>query len=245
MVVNSDSTSKTTRVVPVAPKKTASIAERSSAAISALSSYFTIQPTGPVSIPTTLSLYSITQSCYTVARQTFLLPEDPSSPSLRLLRPSAAIDAIFDTDAKLFFEDAPLLANLTPDLKASLLAQAVAGLVLLFRRLADVLAAEDDVPFLTHDLFARELDAFRHSPERIAALTAIEASSLFSHGCRSRAQVARLVSRVVERAADEQELSDMLEDAGVTEDAAGSLGWTVERPRNMGLPWGFSILPVN
>ncbi|PKS04939.1 hypothetical protein jhhlp_008305 [Lomentospora prolificans] len=244
MVINSDRLATTSRIVPTTSTKPAPISEKSSAAIAALTTYFTVTPNAPVSIPTNLSLYSITQSCYTIAKQTFLFPEDPSSPPLSdIAAPSQVIDAIFDTDAKLFFEDAPLLANLTSDHKASLLAQAIVGLVLFFRHLADALKSEEQA-YVTSYLFAKELESFRLSEERIAALNAVESSSLFA-ACRSRKQIDKLISRVVERAFNEQELSDMLEDAGVNEDAVGSLGWAIERPRNMGLPWGFSILPVN
>ncbi|KEZ38882.1 hypothetical protein SAPIO_CDS10194 [Scedosporium apiospermum] len=244
MVINADGKAIPTRSLATAPKKATTISEKTSAAIAAMTTYFNVNPGHQVSIPTNISLYSITQTCYTITHRTFALPEDPSSEPLSdLTSPSHVIDAIFDTDAKLFFQDAPLLAYLTPDLKSSLLAQAITGLVIFFRRLSDALSYEE-LPFITPYLFAKELESFRHSEERIAALAAVEASDLFA-GCRGRGQIATLVSRVVERADDESELSDMIEDAHVHEDSVGMLGWAVERPRNMGLPWGFSILPVN
>lgn len=97
-------------------------------------------------------------------------------------------------------------------------------------------AAEGEDGVVTSALFARELELFRVSEERQAVLDAVDDSSVWE-GCAATEDISRAITRAVESADDEAEV------AGEVEGVGALFGF--ERPRNMGLPWGFSILPVN
>ena len=84
-----------------------------------------------------------------------------------------------------------------------------------------------------------ELADFRGSEEREAAVTLVEEGAVWE-GCGRSEEVAGLIWGVVERVGE-----DEVGVAEVVEAEEGAMGFDVERPRNMGLPWGFSILPVN
>ncbi|SPN99216.1 uncharacterized protein DNG_02253 [Cephalotrichum gorgonifer] len=221
------------------------LAQKAKATIAALSTTFTTDH-HHASISPNLTLWSAIQTAYKTTQSTFSLPQDSSLPLSSPSSPALVIDAIFDTDAKLFFDShSQLVSSLPPTSKAALLAQAIAGLVLFFERLGSELEGEEVV---TDVLFARELEAFRASEERRAALGAVEASDVWGSCCGGAEEIAGVVMGVVERAGDEFELAGMLEEGGAAaggwEDGAMP-GFEVGRPRNMGLPWGFSILPVN
>lgn len=220
------------------------ISDKSKATANLLTAHFALR-SRTVSIPRSLSLWSTAQSSYTTTHNIFALPQDPVTlPLSQRSSPALVLNAIFDTDAKLFFDGpgALLFTSLPEGSKVRLLAQAVTGLVLFFRQLAAALT-ESGEAFVSDAMFARELEAFRESEERRAAMAAVEASTLFER-CADISQVARLVVRVVERVGDEVALAEMLEGASDGEEGA-MMTLEVERPRNMGLPWGFSILPVN
>lgn len=108
-------------------------------------------------------------------------------------------------------------------------------MVLFFGRLAEVVEAGE---IIDEGVLKRELEGFRGSEEREAAMNGVEGSRVWER-CARGEEVVRLVGRVVDRAADEVEVAEMVEGE------LGAMGFDVERPRNMGLPWGFSILPVN
>lgn len=207
------------------------------ATIAALTTHFTTK-NNTASIAPTLTLWAAIQTAYTTARNTFLLQEDATLP---LSSPSAGthiINAVFDTDAQLLFTGphATLFASLAPAAKARLLAQGIAGIVLFLRGLGETAEAEGGP--VTATLFARELELFRVSEERGAVLDAVDDSHVWE-GCAAKEDITRAITRAVESADDEVEV------VGEVEGVGALFGFEIGRPKNMGLPWGFSILPVN
>ncbi|KAL2108013.1 hypothetical protein VUR80DRAFT_4366 [Thermomyces stellatus] len=231
-------TENITLASPTKNLQTMTLSQKSNATIAALAPLFTTSAGQPAISPP-LTLWPAIQTAYATALSTFSLPQDPAtSPLSQPGTPALVTNAVFDTDARLFFEEAAdaasLFASLTPAAKARLLAQAIAGIVLFFARLGGALEEGEGV--VSESLLARELELFRGAEERQAALNGLEWSRVWE-ACARPEEVARVVGRVVDRASDEAEVGELVE--------AGAMGFDVERPRNMGLPWGFSILPVN
>lgn len=225
----------TDNMAPTAIQTT--LSQRSKATISALATHFITKNNTP-SIAPTLNLWAAIQTAYTTALTTFHLQEDATLP---LSSPSAGthiINAVFDTDAKLLFTGphATLFASLAPASKARLLAQGIAGIVLFLRALGETAEGEGGV--VTSTLFARELEVFRGSEERQAVLDAVDDSHVWEV-CAAKEDVSRAIMRAVESADEEVEVSGEVEGVGAL------FGFEIGRPKNMGLPWGFSILPVN
>lgn len=96
--------------------------------------------------------------------------------------------------------------------------------------------AEGEGGVVTSTLFARELELFRVSEERQAVLDAVDDSTVWE-ACAAAEEISRAITLAVESADDEGSVSGEVEGVGAL--------FGFERPRNMGLPWGFSILPVN
>ena len=151
-----------------------------------------------------------------------------SGPSLQKL-----IQAIFDSHVQGFLQaDAHALFNqLESSTKARIFAQAIAGFLSVARRLT----AGGEV---TAEMFNREVQLFTESDQRVAMLQTIEQSDLFSH-CYLADQISGLILEAIDP-----------KDGNIgtgTEETEHLLTWATELEvhRNMGLPWGFSFIPVN
>jgi hypothetical protein len=150
------------------------------------------------------------------------------------------VDAIFDTQSRAFITEnsLPMIAGLDDQAKACLLSQAIAGLVLIFRRLASS-GVE-----LSHGRLSKELQLFSESEQRQNMLEKIEGSHVLV-SCATRNQLVSLLKNAVEDTTrkhhDELPLSMLGEDL-----LNDGVAWVSDRPcRNMGLPWGFTIMAIN
>ncbi|KAK3997879.1 hypothetical protein QBC44DRAFT_314606 [Cladorrhinum sp. PSN332] len=197
---------------------------------------------GRLSLPTESTIYSLLTQSFSKLTEIFNL-HDPDS---LLSSPSTlthVLDAILDTTSRPFANPNSelILAGLDDHDKACLYMQAVAGMVLIFERLK---SADAD---LSPSLLARKLQLFAESNQRQAVLDTIAGSHCFSESYTRNDVVEVLVNAVQDRevhdfsfgrATPEQE-EELLS-------VGDSWGGSSERPcKNMGLPWGFTIMALN
>ncbi|GAB1317825.1 hypothetical protein MFIFM68171_08035 [Madurella fahalii] len=194
---------------------------------------------GRLSVPTETSLFSLLGQCFARFTSIFNL-EDPHG---ILTEPSTLeriLSSVFDTASRAFVtERSPrILAGLDDRDKSCLYVQAVAGMVLIFRRLSS--AGRE----LSASLLSRELQLFAESEQRQAVLEKIAGSHLLS-SCYTKSAIVEFVVEVVEG----RELGhyDTLPLNKAGEDLlSNSVTWVSDRPcKNMGLPWGFTIMTIN
>ncbi|KAK4235891.1 hypothetical protein C8A03DRAFT_36243 [Achaetomium macrosporum] len=195
---------------------------------------------GRLSIPAETCLFSLLSQCFTKIKSIFNI----NDPQNVLEEPSALdriLSTIFDTASVAFVTEKSvrIVAGLDDHDKSCLCVQAVAGMVLFFRRVS----AAGTV--LSAGLFSRELQLFAESEQRRALLDKIESSSLFS-SCYTKSSMVDFVLAAVENDGD-IEHNDGLPLAKARENlSADSVAWGGSRPyQNMGLPWGFTIMALN
>ncbi|KAK4040106.1 hypothetical protein C8A01DRAFT_35887 [Parachaetomium inaequale] len=194
---------------------------------------------GRLSIPAEACLFSLLSQSFAKIRGIFNL----NDPSGVLAEPSTldrVLNSIFDTTAlPLVTEKSVLIAaGLDDHDKSCLFVQAVAGMVLIFRHLSPAGTV------VSASLLSRELQLFAESEQRRAALDKIGGSSLFS-SCYTKAAIVDFVMAAI----DEREVGhhDTLA-LGTAGDhlLSDSVAWVSDRPcKNMGLPWGFTIMTLN
>jgi len=143
------------------------------------------------------------------------------------------LQAIFDSQVQGFLQpdSHALFSQLESSTKARIFAQAIAGFLIVARRLTAFGEA-------TVEVFNREVQLFTESEQRAAMLATIEQSDLFSH-CYMADQISHLILDAIDP--KEGKLG------ATTEETEHMLTWATELEvhRNMGLPWGFSFIPVN
>lgn len=190
-------------------------------------------------IPAETSLFSLLKQCFTKVVAIFNL----NDPQGVLEQPSALeriLTSVFDTATRAFVTEKSVqaLASLDDHEKSCLFVQAVAGMVMVFRRLS---AAGRE---LSPSLFSRELQLFAESEERHGVLDKIGGSSLFC-SCYTKDCMVDFVMTAV----DDREVGhhDSLPLNAVGEELlSNSVAWVSDRPcKNMGLPWGFTIMAIN
>jgi hypothetical protein len=200
---------------------------------------FLLWDMGRTSIPAEASLFDLLSQCFDKFRGVFNL-EDPHG---ILTRPSileGMLNAVFDTGSRAFVtEKSPgFIAGLEEHDKLCLYVQAVAGMVLIFRRLSSLGRT------LSAGLASREIQLFKESQQRTVVLSKIADTSLLS-ACYARSGIVDFVVEVVEG----QELGQHANpSSGITGDDLldNTAGWVTDRPcKNMGLPWGFTIMAIN
>jgi hypothetical protein len=188
---------------------------------------------GRVSISGDLTLWSIAMSCNSTLINNFRL-NDPdgileSSDALHLM-----LQHIFDADTRGFFTEEcyEILAGLDGLTKARMLVQAMAGMVLIFRRLSGAGTQ------ITSRTFNRELQLFAEAEARTSVMGVIETTPVFGR-CYMKSQIVDVVMDAIEGKDGSVQLSEY--------DEGGMLSWaTADLPsRNMGLPWGFCIMALN
>jgi len=182
----------------------------------------------------------------------------PSSlQSLLLSQPTSLdriINSIFDTSSLAFVteQEFRIEAGLDDHDKATLFVQAVAGMAMIFERLSSVVAStsSDSSDQKTSCLFSRALQLFAESEQRRTMLDRIGQTSLLSHCYTKDELVSFLVAIVEDRrlpGAADGSSSSLLPLNAVGEDLLSeSVAWVSDRScKNMGLPWGFTIMALN
>jgi hypothetical protein len=145
------------------------------------------------------------------------------------------LTAIFDMDSRAFLapDHTAMIGNLENTPRARLLAQAIAGIVCIFRRLAGC----DDI---THGVLNRELQLFAESDLRGQMMLAIEQSDLFHH-CYVISQISDLIIEAVSWH-DQVEVG---QSTGMdAEELQNALSWASELPSDIGMPWRFNIIAL-
>ncbi|KAF6834883.1 hypothetical protein CMUS01_05966 [Colletotrichum musicola] len=199
-------------------------------------SHFTLSM-GQASVQNNVSMWMTLSQCYDEIAKTFALPD----PEFILSLPSsisAVVHATFDHEAHGLVEpgSSSMLDGLDDVTKAHMLAQAVAGMVAFFRRLA----AHHDHAYapVTRESFDREVSRFAGCELRAAMIRKVEESRIFGR-CYVKSQIAELVMDAVEGKVTDAEFSS-------EDEYQNAIGWATELPaRNMGLPWGFTIMALN
>ncbi len=191
---------------------------------------------GRLSIPAETCLFSLLNQCFAKIKAIFNL----NDPTRILSEPSSLeriLHAVFDTTSLPFVTEKSvrIAAGLDDHDKSCLFAQAVAGMVLVFRRLS--MAATVILP----GVFSRELQLFAECEQRRAALDRIGSSSLFSSCYTKPAVVDFLVAAI-----DEHHIAPATNASGADLLLNDSVACVSDRPcKNMGLPWGFTIMALN
>lgn len=194
---------------------------------------------GRLSIPAETSLFAILNQCFTKIKAIFNL-NDPRGLLAGTTTLERILRSIFDTTSLAFVTEKSvrILRGLDNHDKLRLYVQAVAGIVLIFRRLKST-GIE-----LSPSLLSRELQLFAESDQRHAVLDKIGGSSSFTT-CRTKKSMVDFVMAAIEG-------RDVVHHGDLPLNAAGEdlwidgAGWISDRPRkNMGLPWGFTIMAIN
>lgn len=197
-------------------------------------SCFTVE-LGRASIPSELAPWDIL--CTTLRKITNAYELETSE--LELNTPDTLhhiLRATFDTDTQAFLtEDSSMVFDhLKPTQKDRILAQAIAAIAMVFQRL------ENTGRVVTLGLLNRETQFFAESEQRTRMLNAIEKSHLFEQ-CYMQSQIADMILGAMK--AEDASISKSFGDDSL--DVMISSATICERPENMGLPWGFTIMALN
>lgn len=121
--------------------------------------------------------------------------------------------------------------------KARVLAQVIAGTVAVLER---TVTDADPEKRVSAERFRAEVQRFAESEHRQRLAGMIGGSKMFGR-CYAPQQIRDLIVRAVEDRQDGDGSAVWLGDEGES-----AIGWATELPsRNMGLPWGFTILALN
>ncbi|KAK4166919.1 hypothetical protein QBC43DRAFT_11372 [Cladorrhinum sp. PSN259] len=195
---------------------------------------------GRLALPAESTIHTLLTQSYTKLTEIFNL-HDPESLLSSQSTFSHILDAILDTSSRPFAnpDSELILAGLDDHDKACLYLQAVVGMVLILERLK---SSSSD---LSAGLLARKLQLFAESKQRQAVLDAIAGSHCFSESYTRNDVVEFLVNAIQDREVDDFSLptpsgEELLVSVGNSWDGSS------ERPcKNMGLPWGFTIMALN
>ena len=203
--------------------------------------FFVIHNNHVTILPNT-TLFSITSQVFTTAIAVFALPAESQAvlatePSLKKL-----LAAIFDAEHRAFvLEDSDrILAVLDEDAKACILAQAIAGIVFVLRRLVGLHGGE-----LTTAAFERQLRLFAGSEQRRTILDRVERSHLWGN-CFAKPEILNMIMDAIN--------VDMEQDSGrsspvlkLEDDLLDPVAWVNEHhpTRNLGVPEGLTIMALN
>jgi hypothetical protein len=194
---------------------------------------------GRLSIPAEACLFSLLNQCFAKIKGIFNL-NDPSNILAESSTLERILNAVFDTTSLAFVTEKSvrIVAGLDDHDKSCLFVQAVAGMVLIFQRLSMASTV------LSASVFSRELQLFAESEQRRAALDKIGGSALFS-SCYTKSAVVDFLMAAIDEQAGGHHDSLPLNTAGA-ELLSDSVAWVSDRPcKNMGLPWGFTIMALN
>ncbi|KAF7543938.1 hypothetical protein G7Z17_g10335 [Cylindrodendrum hubeiense] len=148
------------------------------------------------------------------------------------------LQAIFDTDTQGFLEQetSEIFAHLSSTEKDRILAEAIAATTIIFQRLADTGRT------VTYGLLNREAQLFAESDQRTLMHDSIEESSVFDH-CDLKSDITAAITEAME--AEESPSTPHPLAVDDKEDFMFSPNAGHERPKNMGLPHGFTIMSIN
>ncbi|EAA28810.2 hypothetical protein GE21DRAFT_9856 [Neurospora crassa] len=211
---------------------------------------------GRLLVPPETCLSTLLKQILVQFTNTYALPDGSHA---LLSQPSSLdriLNSIFDTSCLAFVTEKEfrIEAGLDDHDKVTLFVQAVAGMAMVFERLlracssSSAAFANSGSGDLTTSLLSRELQLFAESEQRRTMLDRIGATSLLSH-CYTKDELVSFVVAMVEDPdrASQQGGSSLLSLNAAGEDlSSDSVAWVSGRScKNMGLPWGFTIMALN
>ena len=205
------------------------------ACIDATLPYFALEMGQPSTLPG-YTLWSILSQCFAQFSSIFQL-DDRNLVLATAANQKKFLGSIFSSDSlALVTQDSLfILDHLDGHARAMLLAQAVAGMVMVFHRLA---AAGTEI---TSGLLSRQLRLFSESQELRGMLSAVEGSPVLKT-CYVKSEIASMITRA---ARSEQHFQLPLTTVG-EERLSDGISWVSYRPcQDMGMPWGFTIMALN
>jgi hypothetical protein len=149
------------------------------------------------------------------------------------------LQANFDTETQDFLEQektSDIFAQLSSTQKARILAQAIAETIIIFQRLAETHRT------INYGLLNREAQLFAESDQRALMQESIEDSQVFEK-CQTKNDIAKAIKEAME--AEESAASPQPFASDDKVDYMFSPNAAHERPKNNGLPWGFTIMSIN
>jgi hypothetical protein len=194
---------------------------------------------GRLSIPSEACLFSLLAQCFTKMTHIFNL-NDPSNILAEPAILERILNSIFDSTSVPFVTEKSvrIAAGLDDHDRSCLFVEAVAGMVLIFQRLN--LAGG----VISSRLLSRELQLFAESEQRRVALDKIGSSSLFS-SCYTKSSIVDFLMVAIEEGNTHHHDALPLSAAG-EHLLSDNVAWVSDRPcKNMGLPWGFTIMTLN
>lgn len=191
---------------------------------------------GKASVQITVSVWETLSQTYGKLVKTYNL-DDPQGVLSKPETLQGLLEATFDHDELAILtkhsQDLGILDDSLDDItRAHVLAQAIAGIVTVLEHIASSRRQVDQY------LVSEEIQHFAESSHRQRIQDTIEGSRVFGR-CYDRSQIANLILRAVE----DKEVAKW---DSLADDEQAAIGWASELPsRNMGLPWGFTILALN
>ncbi|KAK4217492.1 hypothetical protein QBC37DRAFT_414622 [Rhypophila decipiens] len=203
---------------------------------------------GQLSVPTDNKLLDTLAECLSTFVNIFALEDEEkalSSPSTL----ETVLKSIFDNENEVFvMEDSLLLVEgLSDQERLSLFLQAVTGMAMVFQHLSLSGAT------MTPSALERELEIFSEGDERHEMLEKVEASR-FLTACYDKKDLGVYLMKIVEDEDEEEDITpenhnhNLVTSWSATKQTINtdSDEWDSSRPcKNMGLPWGFTILALN
>lgn len=148
------------------------------------------------------------------------------------------LQTVFDTDTRAFLsgQASAIQDRLSSTQKDRILAKGIAAIVVIFQRLAKTGRT------VTFGLLNREAQLFAESDQHSLVLDKIGRSQMFNH-CYHKGQISELITSAMapQDKADVPDLSALDDMPDLTRTATAAC----DRPENMGLPWGFTIMALN
>ncbi|KAK4143393.1 uncharacterized protein C8A04DRAFT_28816 [Dichotomopilus funicola] len=194
---------------------------------------------GKLSIPAETCLFSLLNETFTKITTVFNL-DDPSDVLADPANLEKILNTIFDTNSVPLVTEKSvrIAAGLDDHDRSCLFIQAVAGMVLIFQRLSQAGGP------VSARLLSRELQLFGESEQRRVVLDKIGHSSAFS-SCYTKDSLVRFVLEAIDTGNDGQ--WEVLDSKPIGERMVSEESACInDRPcKNMGLPWGFTIMTLN
>lgn len=210
------------------------------------------QLTSPAAVNAAIDIFTIDQGHVTLPDD--LCPLDALSSILRNISSVFELDVsadldltcrnilhrilqfIFDTNTQSALEeDSEIFAHLSSKQKARILAQAIAAFTVIFQRLAQT--GEK----VTYGVLNREAQLFTESDQRALMQSLIEGDAVFEN-CTRKSDIAEAILSAID--ADEDAATPQPVAADDKQDFMFSPSAAQEH-KNMGVPWGFSIMAIN
>ncbi|KAM5358957.1 hypothetical protein ACJZ2D_014851 [Fusarium nematophilum] len=223
-------------VVEIPPIDTP-IRETSTSAVNAAIDVFAIEQ-GHVTVPNDLCPLSVLSTALRTVSSVFDLDVCPDLDLTCRKTLHRFLQSIFDTNTQDFLEreTSEIFAHLSSKQKARILAQAIAAFTIVLQRLAQTGQT------VTYGVLNREAQLFAESDQRTMMQGAIEENPVFED-CERKSDIADAILAAMD--ADESPATPQPLVADDKTDFTFAPSAALDHSKNMGLPWGFTIMTIN